>query len=411
MKTLKLTLLTAIVLSVFTSSLLAGGFALSGIGSRAISMGGAFRGMADDPSAMYWNPAGLGFMDTNVANLSVAGIYPGSTYNQAMYTAGKDVEASKKLWLFPNIYAIKGGECKLHYGLGVYVPYGLGAEWDIFDTSAYSVLDENEIYSSIGIVDIHPTASYLINENLSVGAGLSVQYGMISIRKLIQAPTSTTSMELNGAGLGFGGNFGVLYKLTPSLNIGLSGKIPSTVTLKGDTEFTVISDAGVTTMKPDAEADLKLPAEVGLGFSYKVKPNWVVNLDLSHTMWDSMDEVVIDLEDPYTDPVMNTAWENISRASLGTEYWINPANALRCGFFFDQSPIPDESLNPAFPDISDKMSGNIGYSKVFGPMQLDMNVEYIHFNEREIDVQTTDNLVGTYNTSVFAGNMGITYKF
>ena len=37
----------------------AGGFALSGVGSKAIGMGGAFRGLADDWSAAYWNPAGL----------------------------------------------------------------------------------------------------------------------------------------------------------------------------------------------------------------------------------------------------------------------------------------------------------------------------------------------------------------
>jgi len=30
-----------------------------GIGARAMSLGGAFVSMADDPSAVYWNPAGL----------------------------------------------------------------------------------------------------------------------------------------------------------------------------------------------------------------------------------------------------------------------------------------------------------------------------------------------------------------
>jgi hypothetical protein len=32
-------------------------------------MAGAFRGLSDDPSAMYWNPAGMGFMNENSVHL------------------------------------------------------------------------------------------------------------------------------------------------------------------------------------------------------------------------------------------------------------------------------------------------------------------------------------------------------
>ena len=34
-----------------------------GVGSRAMGMGGAYVGIADDYSALYWNPAGLGFLE------------------------------------------------------------------------------------------------------------------------------------------------------------------------------------------------------------------------------------------------------------------------------------------------------------------------------------------------------------
>lgn len=415
MKTFKLALLAALLLTVFTSSLLAGGFALSGIGSRAISMGGAFRGMANDPTAMYWNPAGLGFMEKSCVTLAGAGIMPASDYTSA-YTADKTVSAVNKLWLFPNVYAVKAGPSKLHYGLGVYVPYGLGAEWDLFATP--TALETNELFSSIGVVDIHPTVSYLINEKLSVGAGLSAQYGMITIRKFASSPVPLT-MEVTGTGLGFGANFGVLYKVLPNLNLGISGKIPSTVALDGTAEYIMVHPAaGVLTTKPDATADLNLPAEVGLGISYQVKEGWDINLDFAHTTWSVLDKIVIKLEDgaslggtPLADAEMNTKWEDTFRASFGTEYWMGTANALRCGFFYDQSPIPDSSLNPAFPDISNKMSGNLGYSRVFGNFQADVNFEHIAFSERKIETQEADNLMGTYNTSVNAFNFGLTYNF
>lgn len=38
----------------------AGAFLRLGVGSRALSMGGAFTAIADDAAAVYWNPAGIG---------------------------------------------------------------------------------------------------------------------------------------------------------------------------------------------------------------------------------------------------------------------------------------------------------------------------------------------------------------
>ncbi len=43
----------------------AGEFLKIGVGARALGMGGAFVGLADDASALYWNPAGLAFLRRN----------------------------------------------------------------------------------------------------------------------------------------------------------------------------------------------------------------------------------------------------------------------------------------------------------------------------------------------------------
>ena len=35
-----------------------------GVGSKAVGMGGSYTSIADDATAMYWNPAGLSFHQT-----------------------------------------------------------------------------------------------------------------------------------------------------------------------------------------------------------------------------------------------------------------------------------------------------------------------------------------------------------
>ena len=49
----------------------AGAFLRMGVGARAIGMGGAFTGVADDASAVYWNPAGL----VQIKNMETVGSY------------------------------------------------------------------------------------------------------------------------------------------------------------------------------------------------------------------------------------------------------------------------------------------------------------------------------------------------
>jgi long-chain fatty acid transport protein len=98
--------------------------------------------------------------------------------------------------------------------------------------------------------------------------------------------------------------------------------------------------------------------------------------------------------------------------SLGTEYR-SGANAYRCGIFWDQSPIPDETFSPTFPDINDKLSFNGGFGHDFGQWTLDLNMQYVAFSEREIKSQSfvDNNKNGVYNAISLSGNIGLTYKF
>ncbi|MDD4308766.1 MAG: outer membrane protein transport protein [Candidatus Cloacimonetes bacterium] len=438
MKKIQLITLTLIFLSL-GAYLFAGGFALTGVGSRATSMGGAFRGLANDASAMFWNPAGLGFMDENSIDLGGTFILPsgtwdssgtgfiGSPYGIPGYTA-KEYEAEKSLRSFPNAFVTMAKHPKLKYGLGVFVPYGLGTTWDLYNEAAVGITNadfpKDETLSSIAILDIHPSIAYQIMPTLSAGLGVSVMYGAIDIAKLswnTNAAGDTTyyakpkTSDMSGTGIGYGLNLGFMFKPTETISVGLSGKIPSEIKMEGDVEtFNTAYPAGYEKGKYDIETTLNLPGEIGVGVSYKVIPNMVLNLDYAYTMWDVLDEVVVDITTPagVMKDKLAFKWENTSRVSLGTEYLMGP-NAFRAGFFMDESPIPEETQTPTLSDINTKFSSNLGYGRNFGNITVDANMQYILFSEREIKAtsQTTTNMAGRYNTNSLSGNIGIGYKF
>jgi long-chain fatty acid transport protein len=436
MRTFKLAFLTAVLLSLCVGTLFAGGFALSGVGSRATAMGGAFRGLADDPSAMFWNPAGLGFMDENSVALGGTFIMPSVEWeNNGPYFSAvpgyenKKYESVSSLKAFPNLFVTMAKNPKLKYGLGLFVPYGLGTTWDAYKQPApyagFSDFPEEEMLSSIAILDLHPSVAYQILPNLSAGAGVSLLYGMIDLAKIQFSASPNflpTTSDLSGNGMGFGANFGLMYKATESLSIGLSGKLASDVAMTGEIEaYTWIPPGTKVGGKSDIETTLKLPSEAGIGLSYLVKPNWRLNLDYAYSMWDRLDKVVVDLDTPLTiSPIPGAPqlsrseivfnWENTSRVSLGTEYKAG-SNLLRMGFYYDQSPIPVETQTPTLSDIGNKISSNLGWGRSFGNFGLDANFQYVMFSEREVKTQGTTNMAGIYNANSISGNIGLNYKF
>ncbi len=109
------------------------------------------------------------------------------------------------------------------------------------------------------------------------------------------------------------------------------------------TDTTAAIDAVKYGGQVDIDTDLNLPADIGLGISYKVMPNWTVNLDYSYTMWSSMDSIFVKMKTPV--PVLDVKsstlyfnWKDTYRVSLGTEYTMC-SNTFRAGAYFDQSPF------------------------------------------------------------------------
>src|SRR6266516_2556694 len=105
-----------------------------GVGSRipnqdpeAIARGNAFVATADNPSAIYYNPAGI----TQLEGQNIhAGAYFLSTGVEYESPTGQKTETKSDFNTVPQLYYVfSPKEIPFSFGLGVYVPYGLALEW------------------------------------------------------------------------------------------------------------------------------------------------------------------------------------------------------------------------------------------------------------------------------------------
>jgi len=260
---------TFFLVLLITGSVFASGVALTGIGARATALGGNFRGIANDWSAMFWNPAGIAQIKGFHVGGSFELIMPGAKYtltqNIPPFSVYKteEFENEPKTFPIPAAGFVYGTE-KMSFGLSVFAPFGLGAEWDAMNTTAYnSAYPEFEFEDDLKVIDIHPTFAYQINDKLSVGLGFSFVITDILIRKPTTTPNALifdpqleqlrgmlqqmqltnlfsenfnhilTDTELKGDGTNFGFNFGLKYNITEDLSFGLSGNYYNDVALDG----------------------------------------------------------------------------------------------------------------------------------------------------------------------------------
>jgi long-chain fatty acid transport protein len=441
---LKRFLFVVVIMSIVSMGF-AGGIALSGVGTRAKAMGGAMRGLADDASAMYWNPAGLSFLEETTLT---AGIHYVDFNGEYEMQDGDTFENEDVLNLIPSlIYAKNCPDKAWNWGLGIYIPFGLSAEWDIYEQQETfmtyplgwsEMIEENEVFGSLMVIDFHPTFSYKFSDQLSAGLGLSLDYASIELTKVeLMDENGLVPMffQMEGTGMTYGANFGVMYKPTECLSIGLSGRTESEINFDGSAnidlhynEFVASQDpnipsAMVINSNPDAEATLTLPADFGAGLGYKINENWLVSADFTYTMWESIDVINIEFEEgamlgpiPLIEKEMILNWENTIRFGLGTEYLMNEW-AFRSGYYYDESPLVDETMGVTFPDFNTKHAINLGCGYMINDnLCLDFAVEYIMFEEREVDEYVNEdegyeNWPGTYNGGIIDIMIDLTWKF
>lgn len=120
------------------------GFLKIGVGARAIGLGGAFTPVADDASAVYWNPAGLGRIEENQAQFS-------------HYSWLQDVSVENLYAAFP-LQSVT-------LGAGItYVDFGSLQSYDEFGNPG----EELSLYNMAAIFSI----SGMVSENVSLGASI-----------------------------------------------------------------------------------------------------------------------------------------------------------------------------------------------------------------------------------------------
>ncbi|MFQ5608519.1 MAG: OmpP1/FadL family transporter, partial [Candidatus Zixiibacteriota bacterium] len=317
----------------------AGGYSHD-IGIRAQGLGGAFRAIADDWSAVAYNPAGLAYIADNHIGFSNGFHHNRFTYTpdfslsgssgivppDAGYLNGQEVSNRHEIGWTPEAALIVRvpvwGESVL--GLSVHQTFDQDLDWTLFEgVQGYSTFDFSSLAPQFSIdmdiVNFQATfAREFAEDKFSIGLGVAVVRADLIhrsitlrdnplpgvVRPFENIPEYTTA---NGNGWGIGGQLGVLWKPTEKLRVGATFTPKTTITASGDAtlDFYLPSDSALRLSEgylpgsdefllttgfelkttTEFETEVVAPASFGLGVAYDLSEKVTVSLDGVYTLW------------------------------------------------------------------------------------------------------------------------------
>ena len=382
-----------------------GGFSIPEQGSKAAGLGGAFTGLANDPSAIYFNPAGISQLSgfnllINSTIIIPKGQFQNPDYSNTVYNM-KD-----QTFFVPSGYFTYTWEYGLSFGFGVYAPYGLGTEYD-------KNWPGDQLSRKIDLKNIHYTGaiSYKPLDMLSVGVSFAFSTAEATLIKDAESANLAGDVTLDGSGSGVHYVIGVLANPIENLNIGAVYKGASDLEMTGKVKFTEKKTGALDAKEGDGTITLPLPSQFNVGLAYNVMSDLTVTADLNWTEWSRYSKLEIILD--ATKEVLISSprlWENTVTYRVGAEYRGVEDFAFRAGLILDGSPVPEHYAEPSLPD-----NNRIGYTfglgyKLMDNLNLDAYLLLLSWEEKH-ETNNHWDFNGYYNQRATLSGLSISYQF
>ncbi len=336
-----------------------------GVGARAMGMGGAFIGVADDSTALHWNPAGLsqikrmeffGALSHEKVNMETEYFGdPGSTF------VSKTKPNSLGIVLPVPVY--RGG---LAFALGVNRLQsfdsrrkieGLNKATEFEDPDFYELYIDELSKESGGIYSWDFGAAVDVAPGVSLGGVLRFFSGNYDLEHDLEAE-DTKDIDSELAALryrdvidadyfGVEGKIGLLARLSQYVSLGATIDVPLDFSVDEywfqDSEY--FYDDGTDDFVSDEGTwpyDMSRPFRFGGGVAFHPAPGAIVAVDVLYTDWTQTE-----YSEPPSKDISNEDFIDDYRAAaqfrVGGEYAIpNLGVCVRAGYIYDPSPYtPD----------------------------------------------------------------------
>lgn len=383
----------------------AGGFALNEYAARANGMGGAMIAIADDASAVAYNPAGITQLQGDSAMLGMTAIAPVANVKAGQ---GATTTTQANIYTPPHAYVTYQAGERAWIGVGVFTRFGVGTQY------GYDWVGSNNVYRvELSTYSLAPNLALKLTDSLSIGFGPELVFSGADLRsRPMIAPGVYRDQKINVDGFGIGFQIGLHYILNDQWSAGFMYHSTQKHTDKGNVKW----QEAPGFWNGDISMSLTLPASYTLGVAYKPTKDWKIEADAVFTQWQDYEKLVYMYDRrPGTgvagDITKEKNWRNVWRFQLGAEYMATDWLALRAGFVWDQDPIRKGYEDYMLPS-SDRKIYSVGFGIIKEKVTYDFSLMYLRNNHRSIDANSSINGASEFsNSRAYMAGFSIGYAF
>lgn len=358
-----------------------------GPGSRAVGLGGAYTGVADDFSATYWNPAGI----AQIKRIELQGSLLQTGYSNSSRFHGTPLDATSNFTRLNNIgmvfpVPVYQGALSIAIGYNQVVDFGSRASWRAGyegavegQTLAWNELETGRLgaWNLAGAVDVSP--------NVSLGMAICYWVGMdeLTINENYWQTSQVISEErLISTDLsGWGAIVGGLFKFGRWARMGIAIQTP--VSFKADEEWSQTWPDSAFSGYWDYR--IRAPWQVRWGFSLS-PGRWLLAADIDYRDWTQVEYRSEPPQQGYSRAQMNLHIRDTYRATtalhVGGEYLI-PFYGLRGRLGFGLEPAKEKGA----PSSQDRKTLGVGLGVLLDRSVL-LDASFVHVRWK----QRSDNL-------------------
>lgn len=374
--TFKIAAAAMMVAGAFATQTYAAGFQLSE--QSAIQMGRAMAGagiVGDDLSAVHYNPAGMTLLSGT--RMQATGTWVAVNLDYESRDGSVTENGRLKGQTIPAGFITHQINDSLWAGLGLTVPYGMGTEFD----ENWGGMDRGT-ESMILTFDINPNLAWKVNDKLSVGGGISLQYAKAELGFGFDVPSFKTAAHANvkGDSWAWGWNVGMMFQPVETVRVGLAYRSHIAHNADGHTTLDI---NGMGSLTSDMKVRIKTPDTITLSATWEATDALRLSGTARWSKWSNFKSLSLDNSAPEIDQIAATHstitnnWDDTWFFSVGADYKLNGQWTVRGGVAYDQGPVENQYRMAVIPD-TDRVwfSGGASY-KYTDNLTFDFGATYI----------------------------------
>ncbi len=329
----------------------AGGPFTNGVSARAQSMQNAFIAIADDASAVYYNPAGLANVRSPTVDVSAFGIFPKLEY----FPPGA-VQVERSSASAAGVAAFASAPLREGFvaGLGFYAPVARATKFG--EAGAFSGTEHR---------------SEILRKDLTVSAGADfgpINVGASVVLSHITYRSSVLGFSEKGSGNAASYQLGVLGD--SPFRWAAVYRSPVTLDVSGSGTLTNVG-AGTFIAKQ------RLPSSLTVGTAFELLDKRVkVAIEIERQFWSKIREFAREYEHPSLSAAGSTrlSTRDSSIFRVGGLYRPTSISEVRTGYSWTQAAIGVSSIIPAQPDFTIR-AYSMGYTRSLNEFLLHVGLE------------------------------------